>query len=266
MVQGGPAATGIRRIPHYMARKRFFVDAIGRDAVTLGGDEARHLRQVLRAEAGQKYELCDGDRVVLAEVESFRKGDVTFRVLDEIPQAPPLLDLTLCAALIKLDRFEWIVEKATELGAARIVPVVAERSDVSLERAVPGKLERWRRIALEAAKQSHRVTPPRIEDAASLDAVLSRAGGFRLMLDENETKPLLSALPGEEERNQGDRVIFLTGPEGGWTAMERSRAREAGFIPASLGPVLLRAETAAIVGAGVLVAAWDASLHRLGES
>lgn len=244
-----------------MARKRFFVDAIRQSSVTLGGDEAKHLKQVLRAEPGQKYELCDRSRVVLAEVESFSKGSVTFRILDEIAQAPPLINLTLCVALIKLDRFEWVVEKATELGAARVIPVVTERSDYGLDKAVLGKLERWRRIALEAAKQSHRVAPPLVEGPASLSAVFASAGGIRLMLDENETKPLLGELPEEGERHQGDRIALLVGPEGGWTATERSQAEQAGFIQVSLGPVLLRAETAAVVGAGVLVAAWSAS-HR----
>lgn len=252
----GEGAAIFRRKPHYMARKRFFVDAIRQSLVTLGGDEARHLRQVLRAEPGQKYELCDGARVVLAEIISFRKGDVTFQVLEEIPQVAPLLDLTLYAALIKLDRYEWIVEKATELGVARIVPLVTERTDFGLEKAVPGKLERWRRIALEASKQSHRMAPPRIEEAMSLGAALGEVDGLRLILDENETKPMLDALPGATERNQGESVVLVTGPEGGWTDAERTQAREAGFLSVSLGPVLLRAETAAVAGIAVMVAAW----------
>ncbi|MCZ2156050.1 MAG: 16S rRNA (uracil(1498)-N(3))-methyltransferase [Bryobacterales bacterium] len=249
-----------------MARKRFFVDAIRQGLVTLGGDEARHLRQVLRAEPRQRYELCDGTRVVLAEIISFRKGDVTFQVLEEIPQVAPLLDLTLYAALIKLDRYEWIVEKATELGVARIVPLVTERTDFGLEKAVPGKLERWRRIALEASKQSHRMAPPRIEEAMGLGAALGEVDGLRLILDENETKPMLDALPGATERNQGDRVALVTGPEGGWTDAERTQAREAGFLSVSLGPVLLRAETAAVAGIAVLLAVWGvegAGLTRL---
>lgn len=222
----------------------------------VSGDEAKHLRQVLRAELGQRYELSDGERVFLAEVESFRKGEATFRVIEEIPQSPLLLNVTLLAALIKLDRFEWIIEKATELGVSRIVPVVAARSDYGLEKAVPRKLERWNRIALESAKQSHRVGPPAISGAVDLAEALAEAPGIRLVLDENETKPMLSALREERSRNQGDTLTLLVGPEGGWTDAERSQTREAGFVPVSLGPLVMRAETAALVGLGVVTEVW----------
>jgi 16S rRNA (uracil1498-N3)-methyltransferase len=240
-----------------MARRRFFVDEIEHGQAVLAGEEAKHLRQVLRADVGQRYELSDGERVFLAEIDSFRKGEATFRVLEEIPQPPLLLDITLCAALIKFDRFEWIVEKATELGVSRIVPVVATRSDFGLDKAVPKRLERWQRIALEAAKQCHRVGPPQVEGAVKLGDALRDAVGLRLMLDEGETKPLLALLPEEASRNRGDKVTLLVGPEGGWTDGERSQAREAGFVPASLGPLVLRAETAVVVGMGVLTSVWN---------
>ncbi len=227
----------------------------------MSGDEAKHLRQVLRAEVGQKYELSDGERVYLAVIESFRKGEATFRVMEEIPQSPLLLEITLLAALVKFDRFEWIIEKATELGVSRIVPVVAARSDFGLEKAVPKKLERWERIALESAKQCHRVGPPTIRGAVGFGEALAEGTGIRLMLDENETKPMLAALDEERARNQGDTVALLVGPEGGWTDAERSQAREAGFVAASLGPLVLRAETAAVVGMGVLTSVWSFATH-----
>lgn len=228
----------------------------------MAGEEAKHLRQVLRAEVGQRYELSDGEHVFLAEIESFRKGEATFRILEEIPQQPLLLDITLCAALIKFDRFEWIIEKATELGVSRIVPVVTARSDFGLDKAVPKRLERWQRIALESAKQSHRVGPPQISGAVKLEDALRNALGLRLMLDEDETKPLMEVLPGEASRNQGDKVTLLVGPEGGWTDAERSQAREAGIISASLGPLVLRAETAVVVGIGVLASVWSLVPHH----
>ena len=234
------------------------MDGIHQGHAVVDGDEAKHLRQVLRAEVGQRYELSDGERVFLAEIESFRKGEATFRVVEEISQAPPLLDLTLLAALIKLDRFEWTIEKATELGVSRIVPVVAERSDFGLAKAVPGKRERWNRIALESAKQSHRVGPPRIGDALPFSAALAEEAGLLFLLDENETKPMLTVLGEEYQKNQEDRVSLLVGPEGGWTDAERSGAWRAGFVSASLGPLVMRAETAATVALGVLTAAWHA--------
>ena len=222
----------------------------------MAGDEVKHLRQVLRAEVGQKYELSDGKSVYLAEIVTFRKNEVTFHVLDEIPQPPLLLDVTLCAALIKFDRFELMVEKATELGVSRIIPTVAARSDFGLDRAVPKRLERWNRIALESAKQSHRVGPPEITGAVAFTAAVSEAKGVRIFLDENETKPVLGVLPPQAERNQGDRLTLLVGPEGGWTDGERQLALDAGFASVSLGSLPLRAETAAIAALSVLQAAW----------
>ena len=239
-----------------MARRRFFVDEVRNGTAEMAGDEVKHLRQVLRAEVGQKYELSDGKSVFLAEIVTFRKNEVTFHVLDEIPQPPLLLDVTLCAALIKFDRFELMVEKATELGVSRIIPTVAARSDFGLDRAVPKRLERWNRIALESAKQSHRVGPPEITGAVAFTAAVSEAKGVRVFLDENETKPLLGVLPPQAERNQGDRLTLLVGPEGGWTDGERQLALDAGFASVSLGRLPLRAETAAIAALSVLQAAW----------
>lgn len=256
MVQKGRVGWRPRQAIHYMARRRFFVDEIQQGQAVVTGDEAKHLRQVLRAEVGQRYELSDGVRVYLAEIDSFRKGEATFRVIEEISQSPLLLNVTLLAALIKLDRFEWMIEKATELSVSRIIPVIAERSDYGLEKAVPKKLERWNRIALESAKQSHRVGPPAIGGAVVLGEALAEAPGIRLVLDEKETTPMLSALREEMARNPGDTLTLLVGPEGGWTDAERSQTLEAGFVPVSLGPIVMRAETAALVGLGVLTLVW----------
>jgi 16S rRNA (uracil1498-N3)-methyltransferase len=178
-------------------------------------------------------------------------------VVEEIPQTPLLLDLTLFAALIKFDRFEWIVEKATELGVSRIVPVVAARTDFGLDKAAPKRLERWNRIALEAAKQCHRVGPPEIIEPVSFSHAVSTVGGFRVFLDEDCQQPLLGTLPSETSRNQGDTVSLLVGPEGGWTDAERKAAVAASFAPASLGPLVLRAETAVVAAIAVLLGVWN---------
>jgi 16S rRNA (uracil1498-N3)-methyltransferase len=243
-----------------MARRRFFVDEIHHGQAMMQGEEVKHLRQVLRAEVGQRYELSDGQRVYLAEIECFRKGEVTFRVVEELPQAPLLLDLTLYAALIKFDRFEWIVEKATELGVGRIVPVIAARTDFGLDKAAPKRLERWNRIALEAAKQCHRVGPPELTEPVPFSDAVSAAGGFRVFLDEDCQQPLLGTLPSETSRNQGDTVSLLVGPEGGWTDAERKAAVAASFAPASLGTLVLRAETAVVAAMAILQSSWHATV------
>jgi 16S rRNA (uracil1498-N3)-methyltransferase len=148
-----------------------------------------------------------------------------------------------------------MVEKATEIGVARIVPVEAMRTEHGLLAAAGKRVERWRKIARESSQQSRRVAPPVIEEARKLAGLV--VTGCRLRMEEQPGARLLTeALPGEPEP-----VSLLIGPEGGWTDPERARLNDAGWLPVSLGPAILRAETAAIVAAGV-AAQWWWSRHR----
>ena len=145
-------------------RRRFFVDEVRNGKAQIEGDEARHLTRVLRVEAGQRYEISDNRNVYLAEIETARKENVIFRTLEKLPAAAAPARFELYAALIKFDRFEWIVEKATELGVTEIVPIEATRSERGLEKAAAKRVERWRRIALEASQQSRRAHLPEIAE------------------------------------------------------------------------------------------------------
>jgi 16S rRNA (uracil1498-N3)-methyltransferase len=227
-----------------MARRRFFVDEVRRGEAELDGEDAEHLTRVLRAEVGQQYEICDGARLYLGEVVEARKRSVRFRVLEELPAIEPAVRISLLMSLIKFDRFEWIVEKATELGVESIVPVQAERSDKGLELAARKRIERWRKIARAAGQQSHRIRLPEISPPVGLARALVREGR-RIYLEEAPGCPLLNPKAGEP-------VAILVGPEGGWTDRERSQLVAAGWEPASLGPQILRAETAAIAALAVL--------------
>ncbi len=160
-----------------------------------------------------------------------------------IPAVAGLPELHLYAALFKFDRFEWMVEKVTELGVTRIVPVETERSDHGLFAAAAKRVERWRKIAREASQQSRRVRLPEVADPIKLKQV--KAEGTRLLLDE---------LPGTAPlRAGGDRpVAVLLGPEGGWTEEERAGLARDGWTPASLGRTILRAETAAIAAIAIV--------------
>jgi 16S rRNA (uracil1498-N3)-methyltransferase len=220
----------------------------------LSGDDARHLRQVLRAEEGQRYEISDNRSVYVAEIDGVRKDEVSFRVLEELPAEPPPLHLTLLLALTKFERFEWAIEKGTELGAETIVPVEAERSEKGLERAASKRMERWRRIARESSQQSRRARMPEIGGPARLADILGLPGALRYFLDEAGGAPLLSALP--LQRTGADKVLLAVGPEGGWTDAERGLAAASGWTRVSLGPMILRAETAAIAAAAIVVSAW----------
>src|ERR1051326_2587068 len=143
-------------------RRRFFVDEVRGGAAELRGEDARHLTRVLRVEPGQRFELSNNSQAWLAEIDEARGERVTFRILEPIPYTPPPARITLCAALIKFDRFEWIVEKATELGVERILPVNSTRCERGLFEASHKRTERWMRIARESSQQSRRVQIPEL--------------------------------------------------------------------------------------------------------
>jgi 16S rRNA (uracil1498-N3)-methyltransferase len=239
-----------------LARRRFFVDAVRGGMAELRGEEARHLTRVLRAEPGQRYEISDGQSAYLAEIQEARGLRVVFRVIEPLDTPPTPLHITLCAALTKFDRFEWIVEKATELGVERILPVEAERSGKGLLEASRKRTERWARIARESSQQSRRVRAPEISPAVRFERCLGEEADYRYFLEEAAAPPLLRALP--VRRTSASRAALLTGPEGGWTDAERQLAAAAGWQPVSLGPQVLRAETAAVAAIAVLVNAWIA--------
>ena len=247
-----------------MARRRFFVPGIRHRQAELTGDDAHHLVRVLRVEAGQTYEIADrAGGVYLAVVSEARKNRVVFDVGEPVALKALPVNLTLVFALIKFDRLEWIFEKGTELGVAVFQPVIAERSEKGLDKAADKRSERWQRIVVEAAQQSRRDDLPEIREVSTLrEAVAGGGYGVRLLLDEADegaTVPLLAALPPVEARQPADRVALLLGPEGGWTEEERGLAAGAGWKPVSLGPQILRAETAAIAGASLITGAWLAS-------
>ncbi len=222
----------------------------------LRGEEARHLTRVLRAEAGQRYEISDGQSAYLAEIAEARGPRVVFRVIEPLDTPATPLHITLCAALIKFDRFEWVVEKATELGVERILPVEAERSGKGLLEASRKRAQRWDRIARESSQQARRVRAPEIPPAVRFERCLAEEADYRYFLEEAAAPPFLRALP--PSRSAASRAALLTGPEGGWTDAERQLAAAAGWQPVSLGPQVLRAETAAVVAIAVLVNAWIA--------
>jgi 16S rRNA (uracil1498-N3)-methyltransferase len=238
-----------------MARRRFFVPEIRRGIAELTGPDAEHLVRVLRAEVGQVYELSDNQNLYLATVETARKSLVSFRVTEKLAEPAPSVRLTLVAALIKFDRFEMLVEKATELGVDTIQPFEATRTEHGLAQAAVKRLARWEKIAVEASQQSRRVHLPRIERPLRVAQALAVEAPVRLLLDEDLAPPIADQLP--VSRSAADRVALLLGPEGGWTEEERATARNAGWLPCSLGPMILRAETAAIAGLAVIQAAWS---------
>jgi 16S rRNA (uracil1498-N3)-methyltransferase len=238
-----------------MARRRFFVPEIRRNMAELTGPDAEHLVRVLRVEPGQCFELSDNKNVYLAEVETARKSVVQFRIIEPIASKPAQFQLTLIAALFKFDHFEWMVEKATELGVSAIQPVEAVRTERGLAQASAKRSARWERIALEASQQSRRDHLPRIEPTIRFTKSLAITADVRLLLDESSDAPILQCL--ETERPMNAHIALLLGPEGGWTEEERAEALAAGWRSCSLGSTVLRAETAALAALAI-AGAWAA--------
>src|SRR4030095_3839326 len=135
-----------------MARRRFFVDEVRRGEAEVNGEEAEHLTRVLRAESGQQFEICDGANLYLGEIVEARKRSVKFRIVETLTVPEPAVRISLMVSLIKFERFEWMIEKATELGVETIVPVQAARSEKGLELAAGKRTERWERVARAASQ------------------------------------------------------------------------------------------------------------------
>jgi 16S rRNA (uracil1498-N3)-methyltransferase len=238
-----------------MARRRFFVPAVRNSEAELTDEDAKHLTQVLRVEAGHIYEISDNENVYLAEITVARKSRVVFRVVEKLPRPEALTPVTLLVALIKFERLETVFEKATELGATGIRLVRAERSEKGLELAAPKRMQRWRRVVMEASQQSRRATLPEITGPVPLSKALTFDATHRLLLDEERTGASILNLVPEKAP-----TAVLVGPEGGWPAHEREAALAAGWTPVSLGPLVLRTETAAIAA----LAALNAAFYRNG--
>lgn len=229
-----------------MARRLFFVPEVHSGFAELEGEDAKHLTRVLRVEPGQVYQISDNHSLYLAEVDAAHKERVKFRIVEKLGTPPPSTPITLFAALIKFDHFEWMVEKATELGVSRIVPMIATRSERGLDRAAEKRVERWRKIALEASQQSRRPRLPEIDDAVRFEDALAIEAEVRLFADEEGGVSIFSALP-----PNAASVSIMIGPEGGWTDHERQLT--AAWTCVTLGRHVLRAETAAIAALASVV-------------
>ena len=240
-----------------MARRRFFVPPPHHGVAELVGADAEHLVRVLRVEPGDVFEISDNTKAYLAEVETARKSSVVFRVQEQLPPEEPKVFITLCAALIKFERFDWLIEKSTELGVSRILPFAAVRSEHGLLQASQKRVERWRRVALEASQQSRRTHLPIIDAGVRASVAAAVHADIRLLLDEESAAPILSELP--QRPAISDRIALALGPEGGWTQEEREDLKKFGWRACSLGRNILRAETAAVAGLAVIQAAWSLS-------
>jgi 16S rRNA (uracil1498-N3)-methyltransferase len=231
-----------------MTRRRWIADEIAGNRAALIGDQAAHLARVLRARVGQEFEISWSDRVWLGRITSVSPQRVEFHLGEEVAQ-PAARPMVLLLSIFKFDRMEWAIEKSTELGVARIIPIAARRSDAHLVAAAQKRVERWRRIARQAAQQSRQIAPPEILVPQPLAGALQQDYGARIVLAETEREVRLNEAL-KQASPEGEIALAL-GPEGGWADEELSEFQKHGWRPASLGPRILRAETAVIAAIAV---------------
>jgi 16S rRNA (uracil1498-N3)-methyltransferase len=238
-------------------RRRFFVERFENGSAVLRGDAAHHVAHVLRAEPGRLYELSDGEAVWLARTERAGPQTVEFSLVERLPVYSSAVRITLLLAIIKFDRFEWGLEKATELGVDAIMPLAAERSEKGLVEASAKRMARWQKILLESAQQSRRLRLPELREAQKPKQAFAAAdAAVKLLLSERESAaPMREILEGNftaRREPQPANVVLGIGPEGGWTDAEFVAATEAGFHEAALGSNILRTETALCAALGAL--------------
>jgi 16S rRNA (uracil1498-N3)-methyltransferase len=234
-----------------MTRRRWIADTWSPDkrptAAALTGEQANHLARVLRAETGQIFDIVAGGFLHRAEITAVSNERVDFLLHEEL-EADAALPVHLYLAIFKFDHLEWAVEKATELGVARITPVLARRTEKHLAQAAIKRVERWRRIAHEASQQSRRTDVPTVADPIPLkQALATETAATKILLSETEqATSLVSAISATRD------LALAIGPEGGWTPEEMKLFADYAWTPVTLGPRILRAETAAVAAIAIV--------------
>jgi 16S rRNA (uracil1498-N3)-methyltransferase len=235
-----------------MTRRRWIADEVSGNRAALVGAHADHLVRVLRTRVGEEFDIATETTVRRGRVTSLADGRVEFELAEEV-LAPRLPVVTLVLAIFKFDRMEWAIEKCTELGVARIIPLISSRTDSHLAAASAKRVERWQRIALQASEQSRRTSPPEITSPLKFSQALAVADGTRILLSESEENTLFRDVLDLADPQAG--IVLAIGPEGGWTENELQSFQQAGWVAASLGNTILRAETAAIAATAIAISA-----------
>jgi 16S rRNA (uracil1498-N3)-methyltransferase len=233
-----------------MTRRRWIADEVSGNLAALVGAHAEHLIRVLRARIGQEFDIVADAVVRRGRVVTISDNRVEFELGEEVPAESAPVQLTLLLAIFKFDRMEWAIEKCTELGVTRIVPVITRRTESHLASASVKRVERWRRLALQAAEQSRRSSPPEIADPIKLREAITFDAELKVVLSEAEEQCQLRDIA-----QPSGEVLLAVGPEGGWTEDELETFQKQGWLSVSLGPTILRAETAAVAAAAITMSA-----------
>jgi 16S rRNA (uracil1498-N3)-methyltransferase len=253
-------------------RRRFFVERFAGGTARLAGEAAHHLGRVLHAEPGQLYELSDGNSVFLARIERISSSDIDFSLLEALPRPAVSPEIVLLLAIVKFDRFEWALEKATELGVHTVVPLAAERTAKALLQASMKRADRWRKILRESAQQARCLRPPALEATLRPAAAFAQAaGGINVLFSERPSAAPMRAVFRQltsktTQEFAPQRITLAFGPEGGWMDQEFDAASAAGFQEASLGRNILRSETAVVAGLAAVHLYFDLDAEPDGQA
>lgn len=240
-----------------MTRRRWIADEFSQTRAAITADNAVHLARVLRARVGQEFEIVCGDQVRLGRVVSIspKEDRVEFELKEVIADHVAGSAVHLLLAIFKFDRMEWVIEKVTELGVQTITPVIASRTDSHLASAAVKRVERWRKLGREASQQSRRSLEPKIDNPVDLKSAVQQVNFDHLRLVLSETEKDVTLKSAIEAGSSHLPLHLAVGPEGGWTEEEMHLFVNSGWKAASLGPTILRAETAAIAAVAIARAA-----------
>ena len=230
--------------------RRFYaaVENFSENIVTLDADETRHLRDVLRLHAGDEVSVFDGTgREFQCSIVAIGKKGSELNIISETQPASPEspFEITLAATVLNGEKYDLVIQKAVELGVARLIPLQTIRGDAKAKDAAK-RLERWRRIALEATKQSGRAKLMQIEEPLTFDALIADPDDEPVVMFSERDGNSLTTISADK------KITALIGPKGGWDDSELASARAAGVKVITLGGRILRAETAAIAITAIL--------------
>ena len=230
--------------------QRYFISVNNKynDVIKITGEDVHHIKNVMRSSLGDQLICCDGQGIdYLTQIINISSSEIACRIITSSPSiGEPTINITIAQSLPKREKMEWILQKGTEIGATRFIPFSSERTIVKVDtRKALHKKSRWERIVKEAAEQAHRGTVPRVDAPKAWKELLCviQQTGTALIAYEKGGELLSTQLT----RTSSKDILIIIGPEGGFTDKEIIEAKEHGAIPISLGPRVLRTETAPLM-------------------
>jgi 16S rRNA (uracil1498-N3)-methyltransferase len=229
-----------------MTRRRWIADEVAGNRAALIGEHARHLSQTLRAQVGQEFDISTGTELRRGRISHIEVDRVEFELGEAVTHSA-VVPITVALSIFKFDHMDWAIEKCTELGVSRIIPMIAARVEKSLAASAGKRLQRWQRIAMQASEQSRRISPPEISTPIKLKDLLAVPATSRIVLSEIEQSLMLKDAVPQHTKS----LLLAFGPEGGWKEAELDVFSDAGWTSASLGNTILRTETAVIAAVAI---------------